>query len=66
VTSVELSGLAPFSVFFFVLLVVKLPLDEGLIAGSGKEELNALSIQLFFANDEGGDPSTVTYANTPN
>lgn len=60
-TSHHFSGSSPFSVFLFVLLVIKLPLDHSLVTGSGKEELNAFAVDLFLTNSEGGNPAAVAY-----
>ena len=60
VSSEHLGGSTPFSVFFVVLVFIESPLDESLITRSGEEEFDLFSINFFFSNSEGGNPSTVT------
>merc|ERR1719345_172736 len=60
VTSEHFGGSTPFSVFFVVLVFIESPLDESLITRSGEEEFDLFSINFFFSNSEGGNPSTVT------
>ena len=61
VTSHHLAGTAPFAVLVLFTLGLELPLDEGLIAGSGKKEFLSLSIDFLFTDGEGGNPTTMTY-----
>ena len=61
VTGHHSSGETPLLVLILVTLWVESPLDEGLIAGAGEEEFLSLSVDLFFTDGEGGNPTTVTY-----
>jgi len=56
----QLLGLSPLDVLLVGGLVMKLPLDEGLIARAGEEEFDFLSIDLFLTDGEGSNPATVT------
>ena len=55
----KLAGDTPLLVLVLILGGGKLPLDEGLVTGTGHEELNALAIDLLLANSERGDPTAV-------
>jgi len=50
---------SPLAVFFLVFLLVQGPLDEGLVTGSGEEELRLSVTGAFSADNERGDPATV-------
>ena len=63
VTSHELAGLAPLAVLLFLTGLVEVPLDEGLITGSGKKELSGLSINLLLTDSERSNPAAVAYSN---
>jgi len=60
VTGHHLAGTSPLAVLILFTLGLELPLDKGLITGSGKEELGSLSIDFLFTNGEGGNPTTMT------
>lgn len=60
VASEHLLGVSGFSVFIIVLFVIKFPLNESLVTGSGKQEFNSLSVHFFFTNSEGGNPAAMT------
>jgi hypothetical protein len=61
VASHHLSWGAPLTVLILLTLGLEAPFDEGAIAGSGKEELLSLSIDFFFTDGEGGNPTAVTF-----
>lgn len=63
VASHELLWGAPLLVLVLIALWIKSPLDEGLVTRSREEELFSLTVDLFFTDGEGGDPTTVTYSN---
>jgi len=60
VTSHHLLWSSPGALGLELSILGDLPLDEGLITGSGEEELNFLIIDGLSSNSEGGDPTTVT------
>jgi hypothetical protein len=61
VTGVHAGGSTPLSVFLVVVvLVIKVPLDKGLITRSRDEELNLLTVSLFFSESEGGNPTSMS------
>ena len=60
VASHHLSWGAPLTVLILLTLGLELPFDEGAITGTGKEELLSLSIDFFFTDGEGGNPTAVT------
>jgi len=62
VTGEHTGGSTPLSVLLVVVvLVIEVPLDEGLIARSRDEELNLLSVSLFFTDGEGGNPTSMSF-----
>jgi len=61
VTGHHLSWGAPLTVLILLTLGLELPFDEGAITGTRKEELLSLSIDFFFTDGEGGNPTTVTF-----
>ena len=58
----HLSGHAPGLILVFITDWVESPLDKCLVTGSREKEFLSLSINLFFTNGEGSNPSTVTYS----
>jgi len=61
VTGEHSGGSSPFSVLFVGVLVIKSPLDEGLVARSGDKEFNLLAVSVsLLADSKRGDPATVT------
>jgi hypothetical protein len=61
VASHHLSWGAPLTVLFLLTLWLEAPFDEGAITRSGKEELLPLSIDLFFTDGEGSNPTAMTF-----
>jgi len=61
VASHHLSWGTPLTVLILLTLGLELPLDKGAITGTRKEELLSLSIDFFFTDGEGGNPTAVTF-----
>lgn len=60
-TGEHLGRLAPLLVLIIIFAFIELPLDQGLVARAGKKEFNFLSINLFLADSQRGNPATMTF-----